>query len=74
MVHRLLTPEYLKQGGVKVKVMRTFFNEDRESKISSLERSVVVLRREQEIFGLEIAVQDSHEVANVNNVDNGAAE
>jgi len=74
MLHRSLPPEYLKQGEVKVKVMGTFFNEDRESKISSLERGVVILSREQEIFGLEIAVQDSHEVANVNNVDNGAAE
>lgn len=54
--------------------MRTLFNEDRETKISSLEGGVVVLGREQEILGLEIAVHDAHEVANVDNVDDGAAE
>lgn len=50
------------------------FNEDRETKISGLESGVVVLAREQEIFRLEIAVHDTHEVANVDNIDNGAAE
>ena len=51
-----------------------FFEEDGEPKVGGLERRVLVLAEEEEVLGLEVAVDDAHGVAGVDDLDDGAEE
>jgi hypothetical protein len=50
----------------------TFLEEDGEPKVGGLERRVLVLAEEEEVLGLEVAVDDAHGVAGVHDLDDGA--
>ncbi|BAS94669.1 Os05g0491800 [Oryza sativa Japonica Group] len=52
----------------------TFFEEDGEAEVGGLERGVLVLAEEEEVLGLEVAVDDAHGVAGVDDLDDGAEE
>jgi hypothetical protein len=51
----------------------TFFDEDGEAEVDGLERRVVGGAGEQEVLGLEVAVHDPHEVADVDDGEDVAA-
>ena len=49
----------------------TFFNENRQPEVSCLKHSILLFTGEQEILRLEISMNDTHEMTNLNNIHNG---
>ena len=57
-----------------MKLIITFLDEDGEAEVDGLERRVVGGAGEQEVLGLEVAVRDPHEVADVDDGEDVAAD